>query len=66
MTEEELVQAFRAVLIGERQRIQKAAKTKSPRQLYAETHGARQIFRYIHPEGAFVVDQWISEAQHDR
>ena len=66
MTEEELVQAFRAVLIGERQRIQNAARAKTHRQLHAETHGVRQIFRYIHPDGASVVDNWIDEAQHDR
>ncbi len=66
MTEEELVQAFKAVLKGERQRIQKAAHTLNHRQLREETYSVRSIFNSIHPNGASVVDNWISEAKDVR
>ena len=66
MTEEELVQAFRAVLVGERQRIQRAAQEKGHRQLVSETHGVRQIFRFIHPDGESVVNNWIDEVKRVR
>lgn len=64
MTEEELLIAFRAVIYGERQRIQRMALKQTHRQMLNETYGVRKLFTLIHPDGESVVDHWIREVKN--
>jgi hypothetical protein len=67
MTEADIIEGLKAVLKGEKQRIQRLVeKGCAIHELKQETYRVRHYLRAIHPDADELVDHWIKEAGHER
>jgi hypothetical protein len=67
MTEADIIEGLKAVLKGEKQRIQALVhKGITNDELKQETYRVRHYLRAIHKDADELVDHWIKEAGHEK